>query len=54
MMYGPYDIFEKKRKLEKITNWKNILKGSCQFVSDQDFSFKYFLKIAFVREVSPK
>ena len=30
------------------------LKESCRLSSDEQFSFKYFLNIAFVREISPK
>ena len=30
------------------------LKESCVFDFDQRFSFKFFLKIAFIREISPK
>ena len=29
-------------------------KGSCELDFDQLFPFKYFLKIAFIREISPK
>ena len=42
------DYFEIKHELEK------YLKGSCELVSDVPFSFKYFLGIAFVSEISPK
>ena len=35
-------------------NFTDYLKGSCRESSDLQFSFKYFLNIAFVREISPK
>ena len=37
-----------KRKFAK------YLRESCRQSSDEQFSFKYFLNIAFVREISPK
>ena len=40
--------FEIKHKLGK------YLTGSCKLVSDLQFSLKFFLKIAFVWEISPK
>ena len=34
--------------------WGKYLKGSCLLLSDLHSSFKYFLKVCFVREISPK
>ena len=42
------DNFEMKHKFAK------YLKESCRLSSDEQFSFKYFLEVAFVREISSK
>ena len=42
------NIFQINHKLE------TYLKESCRLVSDQHFSFKYFLKNTFVRKISQK
>ena len=48
-MYDTFDNnFGSYRKLEK------YLKESFKLVSTQYFYFKYFMKITFVREISPK
>ena len=46
--YNFYDNFGMKHKFAK------YLKGCCRMSSDEKFSFKYFLNIAFDREISPK
>ena len=35
-------------------NSEKYLKGNCCLVSEEHFSFKYFVKSAFVREISSK
>ena len=47
-----YDTYE--NNLGNDYKLKKYLKRSCWLVSDKDFSFKYFLKTVFVREISTK
>ena len=47
-----YDTFENNFKINHIL--EKYLKGSSYLVSEEYFSFIYFLKIDLVREISPK
>ena len=47
-----YDTFEDNFEINK--RLKKYFKASSYLVSDEYFSFKYFLKFDFVREISPK
>ena len=47
-----YDTFENNFEINK--RFKKYFKRSSYLVSDEYFSFKYFLKFDFVGEISPK
>ena len=47
-----FQTFENNFGLKQ--QFTNYLMESCRQNSDEQFSFKYFLNIAFVREISPK